>query len=457
MIVMKFGGTSIDDAPSIERVVEIVRPRLHLRPVVVNSAMGKTTRKLLAIAQLSAAGMDGEAAARLNEIRRYHFELSETLISNFDKSDTRIKLEQYFEDLQKLLGGLSILRELTLRSQDKILSYGELMATAIIASVFRKRGINARLCDARDFIITNERFSQAEPIKELSYKRIYEHIHPIVESNSIPVIQGFIGSTRDGATTTLGFEGSDFSASLIGSALNASSIQIWKDVSGIMTADPSIFAGARTVKTISFAEAEELTFFGAKILHPSTIEPARQKNIPVHIYNSKQPDAVGTIITAHPNHGTNLIKSITYKKPVCIMYVKPDNSVSPYVFLKSVFDILDRERIIPYVITTAEANVALAISDTGNREHLAEDLEHFGKVSIIREKATISLVGENLRTSNDFATTVFKNLDGLNIDMISFGASPINFTLVVDEIDVSSIIAKLHEIFFQDPDPEVFE
>jgi len=453
---MKFGGTSIENIPSVERVIGIIDSRIEQHPVVVNSAMGKTTRKLLEIARLSADGMDKKALLRLGEIHEYHLDMARGLIPDFEDSDARTTLEQYFEELQRLLEGLSILQELTPRSQDRILSYGELVATTIIASALRGRGINARWLDARDFIITDERFTRARPIDEFTFRGIQEEVRPLVESGHVPVIQGFIGSTRGGATTTLGFEGSDFTAALAGAALDVSNIEIWKDVNGIMTADPRIFAGARTVRNISFEEASELTFSGAKVLHPGTIEPARRKNIPVNIYNSRQPDARGTTITARAKRGTSLVKSIAYNKPVCIMNIVSDHYVDPAGFLKSVFDILDRERVIPCIVTTAGTNIAMAVNASENMAHAIDELTRLGTMNIVREKATISLVGENIRTTRDFAPVVFRNLDGVNIDMVAHGASPISLTFVVDESDIPSVIARLHEAFFKDPDPDIF-
>ena len=457
MIVMKFGGTSIEDIPSIERVVKIIGSRLEQHPVVVNSAMGKTTRKLLDIARLSADGMDEKALLRLDEIREYHFDMARGLALDFEDSDTRIILERYFEELQRLLEGLSILRELTPRSQDRILSYGELLATTIIASTLQSRGINARWLDARDFIITDERFTRARPVDELTLRGIQEKVRPLVLSGHVPVIQGFIGSTRGGATTTLGFEGSDFTAALAGAALDVSNIEIWKDVNGIMTADPRIFAGARTVRNISFEEASELTLFGAKVLHPGTIEPARRKDIPVNIYNSRQPDAGGTTITANANNGTNIVKSIAYNMPVCIINIVSDSHVDPAGFLRSVFDILDREGIVPCVVTTAGASLAMAVSASEDMEHAIDELTRLGTVNIAGEKASISLVGENIRTTHYFAPVVFQNLEDVNIYMVAQGASPISLTFVVNESDVSSVIARLHEAFFRDPDPDMFD
>jgi len=454
---MKFGGTSIEDTLSVERVVGIIASRLEQCPVVVNSAMGKTTRKLLDIARLSAQGMDEKALLRLDEIGGYHFDMARSLTPDFENSDVRTTLERYFEELRRLLGGLSILRELTPRSQDRILSYGELVATTIIASALQGRGISARWLDARDFIITDEKFTRAKPLDGLTCRSIQEKVRPLVESGYVPVIQGFIGSTRSGATTTLGFEGSDFTAALAGAALDVSNIEIWKDVNGIMTADPRIFAGARTVRNITFEEASELTFFGAKVLHPGTIEPARRKNIPVNIYNSRQPDAGGTTITAQTKRGTNLVKSIAYNMPVCIINIVSNSHADPAGFLKSVFDILDREGFTPCAVTTAGTGIAMAVSVSEDMEHVIDELKRLGTVNITGEKATISLVGENIRTTRDFALVVFRNLEDVNIYMVAQGASPISLTFVVDESDIPSVIARLHEAFFKEPDPDTFD
>ncbi|MFQ5798336.1 MAG: aspartate kinase [Bacteroidota bacterium] len=456
-IVMKFGGTSIEDAPSIERVTEIVRRRLDLWPVVVISAIGKTTRNLLTAATLSAAGNGRDALAKLEEIRHYHFGLAKALVKESRQSELWMGLTGNFEELRKLLEGLSVLRELTLRSQDKILSYGELISSAIITAAFRERGIDAVLLDARDFIITDERFTHAQPIEAITNQRINEHVRLALESGHVPIVQGFIGSTRDGSTTTLGFEGSDYTAALVGAALEASDIEIWKAVPGIMTSDPDIFAGVHTVKSVSFAEAGELTFFGAKVLHPSAIHPARSKSIPMHIYNSRKPEATGTVISACAAIGTNIIKSIAYKRPVSILNVAPSQRISPYDFLKAVFDVLNRERITPNIITTDEASVALAISASEKLEPLVDDLNQFGEVHITNQRATVSLIGENIRVAQNLPTIVFKNLNGKYIDMISHGASPICFTFVVHESEVRDVIARLHHLFFQRLDPNIFE
>jgi len=455
MIVMKFGGTSIEDIPSVERVLKIIDSRIERQPVVVNSAMGKTTRKLLEIARLSADGKDEKARLLLDGIHGYHSDMARGLIPDFEHSDARRVLERYFEDLRLLMDGLSVLRELTPRSQDRILSYGELAATTIIAAALTAHGINARWMDARDFIITDERFTRARPVDELACRAIAEKVTPSVSSGYVPVIQGFIGSTRRGDTTTLGFEGSDFTAALVGAALDVSGIEIWKDVNGIMTADPRIFAGARTVRNISFEEASELTFSGAKVLHPGTIEPARRKNIPVNIYNSREPDAGGTTIQARTKNEKDIVISIAYNVSVSIVTITQDSHRAPAGFLRSVFDILDREGIVPRAAATSGTGVAVAVDSSEDMEHLTGELTQCGDVTVSERKATVSLVGENIRTTRDFAPTVFQNLEDVNIYMIAQGMSAISVTFVVDESDVSPVISRLHTVFFKNPDPDM--
>jgi len=456
MIVMKFGGTSIENIEAVRRVVEIIRSRLDLQPVVVNSAMGKTTRRLLHIARLTAEGQDKEAAGELEELRGYHIGMAQGLTPDFEGSSTRTELERYFAELQELLDTLSVLRELTPPSQDRILSYGELIATTIMATALREGGVNARWLDARNCIITDERFTGAKPVDDLTRLAIRRVVLPVVSSGCVPVIQGFIGATRDGTTTTLGFEGSDLTASLVSAALDVSDIQIWKDVDGIMTADPSIFPEARTIKQISFEEASELTFLGAKVLHPDTLAPARRKGIPVHIYNSRRPEGGGTMITTGAKGGRNIITSIAHKEAICMVSVIPNVRTSPAEFLRAIFDVLGRKEITPFVMTTSTEGTVMAVSDSEAEGGMLDELSSLGPVNTARDRGAISLVGENIRTVPDFASLVLRNLDGTGIDMVAYGISPISCTIVVNKTDIPSIIARLHGVFFRDPDPDLF-
>jgi len=449
MIVMKFGGMSIEGSLSIERMIAIVLDNIGQQPVLVYSAMGKTTRNLLNVAALSAAGDDQQAGLKFNEVKRFHFDLAEELLPGFAHSETYLKLDQYVAELQTLFRGLHILRELSPRSQDKILAYGELMATTILVSLLRHKGIDGRWLDARKLIVTDDEFTHAAPLEEQSYSRIQQSILPILASGAVPVLQGFIGATRDGDTTTLGFEGSDFTAALVGAALGVSDIQIWKEVPGIMTADPAIIAGAHTIRIISFDEAAELAFLGAKVLHPSSIAPARQKDIPVHIFNSKCPAGGWTEICSGPFAGNSFVKSITHKKSLLTLRISAHHEVSPCELLKSIHEIFERERIVPYATTASGAHVVAAISASVDSDHLSQVLSRFGTISCLNNRAAISLVGNNLDSIGDIAAKVLHNLRGMPIDFVSHGASPHSLTVVVNEGDVAPALERLHEYFFK--------
>src|SRR6266571_7839370 len=371
MIVMKFGGTSVEDAPSMERVAEIIRARLNLKPIVVVSAMGKTPRKLLQAAEASAAGDNRTTLGIVADLKTRHLSEARRVVKNTDGREVFALIDKHFDELKKLLEGLSILGEVPPRGLDKILSYGELLSSAILADALSERGIAARLLDARELIKTDDRYGSASPLFEITNQKLRQTIPPVIDQGAVPVIQGFIGSSRDGATTTLGFEGSDYTATIIGAALDVEDIQIWKDVSGLMTADPAVLAGARTVKVCSFAEAGELTYFGAKVLHPKAIHPAARKDIPVHIYNSKQPNAIGTEITAGSVRCANPIKSIAYRRPVTIINATAVGSSDD--LQRAFLDVLSMRRIQPLITSVSASNLVLAI-DSRDLRHGGRDL-----------------------------------------------------------------------------------
>jgi aspartate kinase len=467
MIVMKFGGTSVEDAASIERVVEIIRARLHQRPVVVVSAMGKTTRKLLQAAEASADGDRSTTLAVVAELKTRHLSEARKLVKATAERAVFPIIDRHFDELKKLLEGLAILGEVPPRGLDKILSYGELLSSAIVADALVERGVPARLLDAREFIVTDDRFGGASPLFDLTNEKVRELLAPVVEAGEVAVIQGFIGATREGATTTLGFEGSDYTAAIVGAALAADDIQIWKDVSGLMTTDPRIFAGARTVKACTFAEAADLTYFGAKVLHPKAIHPAARQNIPVHIYNSKKPDATGTAISATAPPCANLIKSIAYKRPITVIHAQGESisdsarAVAPEEFLRALLNVLNKHNARPLLVAVSAASVALAVdgatlSEARERD-LREEASRFAALRINRDCAIVSLVGEELRADTSLASRVFKAIEDTELGVILHGSSPISLNLVVAEQTVENVIARLHKVFFDRLDPQVFE
>src|SRR5271165_270501 len=315
MIVMKFGGSSLESAAAIERVAAIVKQRQDRHPVVVVSAMGKTTNKLLAIAAAAIDGQRYEYIRQLHDLRDYHSREARLVVPLADRAELDRTLDDHCQELTELVKGLAVLGELTPRSIDAISSYGERLSSYIVALAFEHFGLPAVHVDSRKVIVTDHRYTQAAPNFPETYKRLAATL-PALAEHRVVVMGGFIASTEEGVTSTLGRGGSDFTASIVGAGVNAEEIQIWTDVNGMLTADPTIFPGGHRVKTISFAEAAELAYFGAKVLHPATVVPAVEKNIPVLILNSRRPDVPGTRIVADVVHCDNVVKSIACKRKI---------------------------------------------------------------------------------------------------------------------------------------------
>jgi aspartate kinase len=270
------------------------------------------------------------------------------------------------------------------------------------------------------------------------------------------VAQGFIGSTVEGVTTTIGRGGSDYSASIIGAALGARSIEIWTDVDGMMTADPRIVPDAKRIRVISFDEAAELAHFGAKVLHPSTVLPAIERKIPVHIYNTRNPASEGTLIVAEPRTSRNLIKSIACKRGVTVVNVSSTRMLLAHGFLRAIFEVFDRHKTSVDVVTTSEISVSITLDATDRIDAIVGDLEAFGEVTVERNKAIVCVVGDNLKFTPGVAGRLFGAISETNVNMISQGASEINLTFVIEDEDVESAVCSLHEAFFHEVDPSVF-
>lgn len=456
MIVMKFGGTSVESAQAIERVASIVKSRQMRRPVVVVSAMGKTTNKLLSIAQSAVDGKRQEALRLLHELREYHERETRPVIREEDWPQAEAILEEHFRELSELTGGLAVLGELTPRSVDAISSYGERLSSALVALAFRKFGMDAAHVDSRQVVITDERHTQATPLYPETYARLEQIVRPLAE-RQVVVMGGFIGSTKKGVTTTLGRGGSDFSASIAGAGIGAEEIQIWTDVDGMLTADPTIFPSGRRVKKISFAEAAELAYFGAKVLHPATVLPAIEKNIPVLILNSRRPEVEGTRITGAAVPCSNIIKSIACKRKITVVNIHSTRMLMAHGFLRRIFEAFDRYQTAVDVVSTSEVSVSLTIDNTVHLEPICAELREFAEVDVEHDQAIVCLVGENIRYTPGVAGRAFHALGPLNIRMISQGASRLNLTFVVAGEDLRQAVEILHAEFFREMDPAVFD
>jgi len=456
MIVMKFGGTSVESAAAIERVAGIVRAREARHPVVVVSAMGKTTNKLLAIANAAILGRREEYIGLLHDLRDFHSREARLVVPLDERAELDRTLDAHFQELTELVKGLAVLGELTPRSVDAISSYGERLSSYIVTLAFRHFGMAAEHVDSRRVIVTDNRHTQAAPDFAETYARLAATVAPLAEEGVV-VMGGFIGATVEGVTTTLGRGGSDFTASIVGAGIGAEEIQIWTDVDGMLTADPTIFPGGHRVKTISFAEAAELAYFGAKVLHPATVVPAMEKNIPVSILNSRRPDVAGTRIVSEPVACSNVVKSIACKRNITLVNVHSTRMLMAHGFLRRIFEAFDRYRTAVDMVSTSEVSVSLTIDNTARLDEILAELRQIAEVDVERGQTIVCLVGDNIRYTPGVARRTFMALEGVNIRMISQGASLLNLSFAIAEADLGRAVEALHREFFATLDPAVFE
>jgi aspartate kinase len=456
VVVMKFGGTSVEDPAAIGRTAAIVASRVAQgkKPVVVVSALAKVTDQLLRAAASAAAGDRTGALAISSRLRSRHRDTACALIKNpADSATLQNLIDQKFDSLDEVLRGLAAILELTPRISDLIVSYGERISSRIVAAAFRERQIDAAHVDARNLIITDAQFQKAVPQDTI----IEQRCHPHLAEGRVPVMGGFIGSTEGGITTTLGRGGSDFTGALIGGALAAEAIEIWTDVDGIMTADPRVCPDALRVKIISFEEAAELAYFGAKVLHPATILPAVKKNIPVLVLNSRNASSEGTRITSLAPHCSSPFKSIAVKKKLSIIDVVASRMLMTHGYMKDIFTIFDKHQCPVDMVSTSEVSVSLSVDSNDKLPAIAADLSQLADVKYEGRKALVCLVGEDIRGRNGMAAQVFTAVRHINVRMISQGASEINMSFMIDEDDADEAVRSLHAAFFQDPDPTVFD
>ncbi len=445
MIVMKFGGSSVESASAIHRVADIVAARLDRHPVVVVSAMGKTTNALLSIASAAVRGQRERALGELAVLQAFHRNETDGLaLDNF--------LDTQFQELAELVKGLAVMGELTPRATDAISSYGERLSSVIVNAVFAQQGLPSAHIDARTLVVTDSRHTQAAPVFAETYARCARALTP----ERLWVMGGFIGATEEGVTTTLGRGGSDYTASIVGAGIRAEEIQIWTDVDGMLTCDPRILPGGRRIKFCSFAEAAELAYFGAKVLHPATVVPAIERNIPVLILNSRRPNVEGTRIVADSIPCRNVAKAIACKRGITLVNIVSTRMLMAHGFLRRIFEVFDRFETAVDMVATTEVSVSLTIDNTTVLEKILPELSEIADVTVEDNQAIISLVGDNLRHTPGVAGRVFGALTPFRIRMVSQGASLLNISFVVAGDDLVPVVSALHSEFFSDPDPSVF-
>ncbi|KAF7076281.1 hypothetical protein CFC21_080954 [Triticum aestivum] len=456
-VVMKFGGSSVSSAARMREMADLILSFPEERPVVVLSAMGKTTNNLL-LAGEKAVSCGAPKASEINElavIKELHLRTIDEL--GLDSSI----VSGFLDELEQLLKGVAMMKELTLRTRDYLVSFGECMSTRIFAAYLNKLGKKARQYDAFDLgFITTDDFTNAD-ILEATYPAVAKRLHgDWIDDPAIPVVTGFLGKGwKSCAVTTLGRGGSDLTATTIGKALGLREIQVWKDVDGVLTCDPNIYANAVPVPYLTFDEAAELAYFGAQVLHPQSMRPAREGGIPVRVKNSYNRHAPGTVITKTRDMRKSILTSIVLKSNITMLDIVSTRMLGQYGFLAKVFSIFEDLGISVDSVATSEVSISLTLdpSKLWSREliqqeldNVVEELEKIAVVHLLQHRSIISLIG-NVQRSSLILEKAFNVLrrNGVNVQMISQGASKVNISLVVNDSEAKQCVQALHSAFFE--------
>jgi aspartate kinase len=447
MIVMKFGGTSVKDVAAVRRLVEIVgreeRPR-----VVVVSALSKVTDALIETGRLAEAGDANAAREAVRALHRRHADMTSLVSLPSRRAELLAAVDALFADLEAIVRALAVVEEVSPRSADTIVAFGELASSRIVAAALEDAGVAARFVDARSVLVTDAAHGAAQPDRLATDERLRSLVQPLVADGLVPVLGGFVGATAAGLTTTLGRGGSDYSAALFGAGLAAGEIQIWTDVDGMLTADPRVVESPRVVPRLSFDEASELAYFGAKVLHPSTILPAVGLGIPVRILNSHRPEAPGTLIAREGRIDTTGPVAIACKRGLTRIDIASTRMLMAYGFLRRVFEVFERFRTPVDVVTTSEVSVSVTIDDRRGLDGIVAELRTFADVSCEDGMAIVCAVGERLRGDAQLATRILGALEGLPLAMVSQGGSRTNITVVLPDAHVKAAMESLHRRFF---------
>jgi aspartate kinase len=449
-VVMKFGGTSVANAGAMQHASRIVaRAREAGTPiVVVVSAMAGVTDLLISACEAAGSGSTGDVARIVAALAARHSEVVERLFVASPAGQSLLEgITEECGDLRQLLARPGTAAGLTGPQSDRALAAGELMSSRIFAALLAADGVPARWIDSRRVVVTNDSFGAALPL-DLTRAAAAREVAPALSANEVAVLAGFIGATPDGLTTTLGRGGSDFSAALIGAALDAREIQIWTDVDGMLTSDPRLVRGAMPVERLSFEEASELAYFGAKVLHPSTILPAVEKSIPVRILNTMRPGAAGSLIAADAPRREGRLTAIACKRRITLINITSTRMLLAYGFLRRVFEVFERHATCVDVVTTSEVSVSVTVDDDRRVDAIAKDLTEIASLQVERGMAIISAVGDNLRTDPSIAVDVVTTLGRFPLRMVSQAASRRNVTVVLHDDDVPAAMRGLHEEFF---------
>lgn len=450
MIVMKFGGTSVADCAAITRTISIVQSKLGQKPVVVVSALSKVTDLLYRIADQASVRNRLETAELLEQLRSRHIGLAHDLMSENPSYCHKAcsSVNEICDNLDTFVSAVCALGELSDRSKAVIISTGEYLSSNIICCAMNARGIKTGFMDARKMIVTDKEYLKGEPDTAAIQAKVPAVVSAAYEGNDAVITQGFVSVTADGEPTVLGRGGSDYSASLIGMAIDAAAIEIWTDVDGVRTADPRKVENTKCIERISFEEAAEMAHFGAKVLHPLTIEPAVNKNIPIYVLNSMNPAGKGTVILQNSLIDDG-VKSVSFKENILVINIFSTKMINTSGFLKKVFEIFSINKVSVDLISTSEANISVTVDSSQKIDKVVEQLSGFADVFVDSDKSQISVIGKNIINLKGLLQKTFTPLADCKIYMISQGASYVNLSFVVDRSDLTDAVRQIHKYLFE--------
>ncbi|GAB4516598.1 MAG: lysine-sensitive aspartokinase 3 [Haliangiales bacterium] len=435
MLVMKFGGSSVANQAQVHKVRDIVRARRALQPIVVCSAHKGITDALVSAAQVAATGhYDPEAVITRQREIADSLGCDDALLAGF------------YDEIRDLLRGISLVRELSPRSLDYISSFGERMSVRCIADYFARNDLPARAYDVWELgFVTDRNFTRARPLP--GYTDAMKAAFAALPADEVAIVTGFVGKSRDGDITTVGRNGSDLTATLIGAALGADEVQIWSDTDGVLSADPGLVASARNIPLMHFTEAAELAYFGSRVLHPSTLVPAIDAAVPVRVLNTNRPDHPGTVIDDQAPTEDSLI-SIAYKENQTIISLSSPRMFGQAGFLSQVFDIISRHQLVVDLIATSEISISMTVTNSDALEHALPELEAMGTCAVVRQKTLLAVVGKSLAHRPGLGATILRAVadTGANVDMLSFGLHSINLSMVIDDRDIERAVPALHDV-----------
>lgn len=452
MIVIKFGGTSVGDADRVANAIDIVAERRHLQPVVVVSALAGVTNDLVAASEAACSQKPDQVREIIGRVRARHEDVALRLVqqkSDFLESFIR-QLDKQIDEIDTILRGIALLGEITMRARDKVMSIGEKLSSVLFAYTMMMRALPSELVLAEDVVWTNDVFGGATPDMARTREAAQRVLVPLLERNRIPVMGGFIGRTAAGATTTLGRNGSDYSAAIVAAAIDAQEVQIWTDVDGLLTCDPRLVPGARVIDLLSFEEAAELAQFGAK-LHPRTLEPAVEANVPVRVLNTHNPSSSGTLITRAGAEVAAGPRSIARKRGVTMVHVTSNRMLGAHGFLAQFFGVFAQLGISVDLIATSEVSVTVTVDEKHDIDELKKRLGELASVELYDGQCIIAVVGQNVMSDARVGARVLDALGGMPVKMMSLGRSGLNLSIVVDDANADAAVQAVHHALFEAP------